>query len=103
VLLPPPGLTPPRPAGALLHPPDGGEPTVRVRAGAGPKAGKLRCPMDPGTADPEADVARLLALGATRADVGPRGDEGCDVLADPEGNEFCVLHRPAPRAPGDVS
>jgi hypothetical protein len=35
-------------------------------------------------------VARLLALGATRADVG-QGDVPWTVLADPEGNEFCVL------------
>jgi hypothetical protein len=35
----------------------------------------------------------LLALGATRAEVGQKGDEGFTVLADPEGNEFCVLHR----------
>ncbi|MFJ6520606.1 VOC family protein [Streptomyces filamentosus] len=38
----------------------------------------------------EAEVARLLALGATRADIG-QGDVPWDVLADPEGNEFCVL------------
>ncbi|AGS67254.1 VOC family protein [Streptomyces collinus] len=38
----------------------------------------------------EDEVARLLALGATRADIG-QGDVPWDVLADPEGNEFCVL------------
>ncbi|MGG8407804.1 VOC family protein [Streptomyces sp. 12297] len=38
----------------------------------------------------EAEVARLLALGATRVDIG-QGDVPWDVLADPEGNEFCVL------------
>jgi predicted enzyme related to lactoylglutathione lyase len=43
--------------------------------------------------DVEAEVGRLLALGATRADIGQRGDEGFTVLADPEGNEFCLLHR----------
>jgi hypothetical protein len=41
--------------------------------------------------DQEAEVSRLLGLGATRADVGQRGDESWVVLADPEGNEFCVL------------
>jgi hypothetical protein len=46
-----------------------------------------------GDGDAEVEVARLLALGATRADVGQRGDEGFTVLADPEGNEFCLLHR----------
>ena len=40
-------------------------------------------------------VARLLGLGATPADVG-QGDVPWTVLADPEGNEFCVLEpRPA--------
>jgi catechol 2,3-dioxygenase-like lactoylglutathione lyase family enzyme len=41
-----------------------------------------------GTRDEEVD--RLLAVGATRADVG-QGDVGWVVLQDPEGNEFCVL------------
>jgi catechol-2,3-dioxygenase len=41
----------------------------------------------------EAEVERLLALGATRADVGQTGREGFVVLADPEGNEFCILRR----------
>jgi predicted enzyme related to lactoylglutathione lyase len=45
------------------------------------------------------DVERMaafwsVALGATHADVGQHGDEGFTVLADPEGNEFCLLHRP---------
>ncbi|WP_333773581.1 VOC family protein [Streptomyces sp. IBSBF 3136] len=43
-----------------------------------------------GGPDWEDEVARLLALGATRADIG-QGDVPWDVLADPEGNEFCVL------------
>ncbi len=42
----------------------------------------------------DAEVQRLLGLGASRADVGQTGDEGFTVLADPEGNEFCLLHRP---------
>ncbi|MDO9378305.1 MAG: VOC family protein [Nocardioidaceae bacterium] len=36
-------------------------------------------------------VDRALALGARHLDVGQRGDEGHVVLADPEGNELCVL------------
>lgn len=36
-------------------------------------------------------VARALALGATHVDVGQRPDEGHVVLADPEGNAFCVI------------
>jgi catechol 2,3-dioxygenase-like lactoylglutathione lyase family enzyme len=44
----------------------------------------------------EDEVERLLALGATRADIGQAGDESWTVLADPEGNEFCVLRSLAP-------
>lgn len=39
------------------------------------------------------EVERLLALGATRVDVGQGSDVSWVVLADPEGNEFCVLQR----------
>ncbi|HTT49888.1 MAG TPA: VOC family protein [Streptosporangiaceae bacterium] len=41
--------------------------------------------------DPAAEVARLRGLGASPAQVGQTGDESWTVLADPEGNEFCVL------------
>jgi catechol 2,3-dioxygenase-like lactoylglutathione lyase family enzyme len=41
--------------------------------------------------DPAAEVARLRRLGATLADVGQGADVNWAVLADPEGNEFCVL------------
>jgi len=40
--------------------------------------------------DRDAEIQRLLDLGATKVDVG-QGDAGWTVLADPEGNEFCVL------------
>ncbi|MFC4117162.1 VOC family protein [Nonomuraea zeae] len=46
---------------------------------------------DPGD-DQAAEVARLEALGARLADVG-QGDVSWKVMADPEGNEFCVLGR----------
>jgi len=39
----------------------------------------------------EVEIERLLGLGARRVDVGQRGDESWTVLADPEGNEFCVV------------
>jgi hypothetical protein len=57
-----------------------------------PKAAyKNRLHLDlAGGPDWETEVARLLALGATRVDIG-QGDVPWDVLADPEGNEFCVL------------
>lgn len=44
----------------------------------------------------EEELARLLGLGATRVQVGQPGDAPWTVLADPEGNEFCLLHRGDP-------
>ena len=43
------------------------------------------------TDDREAEIARLLAMGATPADVEQSDDATWDVFRDPEGNEFCVL------------
>ena len=51
---------------------------------------KNRLHLDLRPDDQDAEVARLLALGATRADIG-QGQQTWVVLADPEGNEFCVL------------
>jgi predicted enzyme related to lactoylglutathione lyase len=42
-------------------------------------------------ADRDDEIERLLALGARRVDVGQTGEESWTVLADPEGNEFCVV------------
>ncbi len=55
-----------------------------------PKTVKNRLHLDLRPDDQAAEVARLLELGATRADVG-QGEQSWVVLADPEGNEFCVL------------
>jgi predicted enzyme related to lactoylglutathione lyase len=60
---------------------------------AGAKAGKNRLHLDFRPDDQDAEVARLLALGAQRADVG-QGDVPWVVLIDPEGNEFCILSAP---------
>lgn len=56
------------------------------------KTAKNRLHLDINPTDREQDdeVRRLLDLGARHADVG-QGDESWVVLADPEGNEFCVL------------
>ena len=55
-----------------------------------PKAAKNRLQFDLMTPDPEAEVARLVELGATRiADTEEYGYKWT-VMADPEGNEFCV-------------
>ncbi|GAA1976118.1 VOC family protein [Isoptericola halotolerans] len=79
---------------------------VRLRApqGVGPYLELVRHP-DPGTVhhrvhldvlshrdgDPAAELARLRSLGATDADVGQGDDVPWVCLADPEGNDFCVL------------
>jgi hypothetical protein len=55
------------------------------------KAVKNRYHLDLRPDDRDAEVARLESLGATRVDVGQTGAETWVVLADPEGNEFCVL------------
>jgi Glyoxalase-like domain len=54
------------------------------------KAVKNRLHLDFRPDDQELGVDRLLELGATRVDIG-QGEQPWVVLADPEGNEFCVL------------
>ncbi|MFJ4623194.1 VOC family protein [Streptomyces sp. NPDC088812] len=54
------------------------------------KTVKNRLHLDFRPDDQEAEVERLLALGARRADVG-QGDQTWVTPADPEDNEFCVL------------
>jgi len=55
-----------------------------------PKSNKNRLHIDLRPDDRDAEVERLVGLGARRVDVGQR-NESWVVLADPEGNEFCVL------------
>ncbi len=58
-----------------------------------PKIRKNRLHLDiapPKHADQQVEVDRLVALGATRVDIG-QGDASWVVMADPDGNEFCVL------------
>jgi predicted enzyme related to lactoylglutathione lyase len=57
------------------------------------KTGKNRLHLDltPGPGGRDAEVDRIVALGARRVDIGQAGTESWTVLADPEGNEFCVL------------
>ncbi|OEV13454.1 putative enzyme related to lactoylglutathione lyase [Streptomyces sp. Amel2xB2] len=55
------------------------------------KTVKNRLHLDLAPDDQEAEVERLVALGARRIDIGQGGERSWVVLADPEGNEFCVL------------
>ncbi|NGO11127.1 VOC family protein [Streptomyces sp. HC44] len=52
---------------------------------------RLHIDVNPTDRDQDEEVRRLLDLGARHADVGQTGDESWVTLADPEGNEFCVL------------
>jgi catechol 2,3-dioxygenase-like lactoylglutathione lyase family enzyme len=56
-----------------------------------PKSVKNRLHIDLRPDDQDAEVARLERLGAQRVSVGQGEDASWVVLADPEGNEFCVL------------
>ena len=79
--------------GVCLGPADGSWPGIDVIRVTDPKVGFNRLHLDvraDGCTQAE-EVERLLALGATRADVGQGPDVSWVVLADPEGNEFCVL------------
>jgi hypothetical protein len=57
---------------------------------AEPKTVKNRLHIDINPDDRDGEVQRLLTLGARQVDVG-QGEVSWVVLADPEGNEFCVL------------
>jgi hypothetical protein len=73
----------------------GAAPTLVFGPVPDPTPGKRRLHIDVNATDRDQDeeLERLLGLGATRADVGQTGDESWYVLADPEGNEFCLLRR----------
>ncbi|MDT7538152.1 MAG: hypothetical protein QOI82_1737 [Actinomycetota bacterium] len=60
------------------------------------KTVKNRLHIDLRPEDQEAEVRRIEALGARRVDIGQGPDVTWVVLADPEGNEFCVLRKLRP-------
>jgi hypothetical protein len=65
---------------------------TKVAWGGPPVAAKearnrQRFDLSPDGGDQQAEVDRLVSLGATRVEV---GKDGAVVLADPDGNEFCV-------------
>ena len=82
------------------EPTDDGDVILRAPAGSGPdwlflavpddKAVKNRIHFDFTPDDQQAEVDRVVALGARHVDIG-QGEQTWVVLADPEGNEFCIL------------
>ncbi len=60
---------------------------------------KNRLHLDLRPDDQEAEVARAISLGARHVDIG-QGQQTWVVLADPEGNEFCILRALRPEERG---
>lgn len=80
----------------VLEPPvgsaeDGVAPDLLFVRVPDPTPGKTRLHLDLRPVDQAAEVGRLEGLGATRAEVGQGADSTWVVMADVEGNEFCVL------------
>jgi predicted enzyme related to lactoylglutathione lyase len=83
------------------EPADDGDVKLLAPPGAGPnwlfigvpddRVVKNRIHFDFRPEDQQAEVDRVIALGARHVDIGQTGDESWVVLADPEGNEFCIL------------
>ena len=69
------------------------QPTLIFSPTTEPKAGRLRLHIDinPTDRDQDAELERLLHIGARPAQIGQTGEEQWHVLLDPEGNEFCLL------------
>jgi predicted enzyme related to lactoylglutathione lyase len=79
--------------GVSIGPANNAEPRIDFMAVPEVKVGKNRLHIDlraDGCTTAE-ELDRLLALGACRVDVGQGPDVTWVVLADPEGNEFCLL------------
>ena len=76
-----------------IRSPDGGPKITCGGPPLPPKTGKCRQHFDlapPVHGDQQAEVDRLISLGATRVDIG-QGEVSWVVMADPDGHEFCVL------------
>jgi hypothetical protein len=78
--------------GSAINSPDAGRPRVLFQEVPEPKTVKNRVHLDVrvGADRREAEVARLLALGATELWRASQGPYEWVTMADPEGNEFCV-------------
>ena len=74
----------------VIEPRDGSGNALLFLKVPGDKKVKNRIHLDLKPTDQGAEVERVKALGATEVDIG-QGDVSWVVLADPEGNEFCIL------------
>ena len=73
----------------------GPQPVIVLIRDDNPRHGPARLHLDVNATDrdQDAELERLLSIGARPADVGQTGEENWHVLQDPEGNVFCLLHR----------
>jgi catechol 2,3-dioxygenase-like lactoylglutathione lyase family enzyme len=83
----------PEPDWVVLRDPSGAGVNVSLQVVPEPRVGKNRLHLDLYTRERDAEVDRLLGLGATRHPRTPEPDEDFIVLADPEGNLFCVIQK----------
>ncbi len=67
------------------------------------KTHKNRLHLDLRPIDQQAEVDRLVSLGARTIDIGQPPTATWVVLADPEGNEFCVLRPLTPEELADIT
>lgn len=79
-----------------IEDPAGNAPDILFLPSTDPRHGKNRLHWDLRPDDRDAEVERALALGAKHVDIGQTGKETWVVLADPEGNEFCILRATPP-------
>lgn len=78
------------PSGGFLLADELGTTRLGLMPSSGEKAGKNRVHLDLRPDNQEAEILRLEELGASRVDIG-QSNVPWIVMADPEGNEFCVL------------
>jgi hypothetical protein len=78
-----------------LDPPHAGLPPLTIQPVPEAKAGKNRLHLDVFVADPDEWIAKAEALGARRLWRSEDPDDWFQVLADPEGNEFCICWEPS--------
>ena len=84
----------------MIHSPDGHHRLLFIEVpDAKQVKNRVHLDLDPVEGTRDAELARLLALGAAQVSDLRRADgSGWVVLADPEGNEFCILRNAAERA-----
>jgi predicted enzyme related to lactoylglutathione lyase len=89
----------------VLRPREGSGPKLLLQRVHEPKTSKNRMHLDIETADIDREAARLTALGAQRLSESPCSEHGSTwiLMADPEGNEFCVCDNGSPATAATIN